>query len=548
MTGSFCLNLILKLYTILNTYYENSACYKIISKISEYAKNGPLCMALYNFVCKESDKKYSEGSFVFNVINKIVDTVIDFFIKIFGSLLKLDESSIICKYYSKFIFSLRKFGWAFKILVIALIVTPFVLSLFISLKYALVLVFGLVFIISAFYYLEICFSLFVFGMLVIPNDYWNNMYIFFAFIFYTGVYFIQILAGKRKKFNLKNLSIPLAFFILISIASLLITWSFSDSLRVLVIFLSCIFIAILIQGIISEKKHLDTFVSIIFIGIFLASMYGLYQYRMGIEVRSDYSDLTQSEGLRRLFSSMANPNNFAEVLVLLLPICFSHILNCKTDIKRLFYIILICPVLLALVLTYSRASYIAIVLVAGVYVLLRNKRLIPFFIIVGIACIPILPSSIMNRVLTIGKDSSSSFRLMIWNSSFELLMDNLISGIGAGPLTFANTYRNYADYRAANAMHSHNLLMQIWIEFGILGFISFIVYMFTTVKNCIAKSINTLDVEYKNYLIACVASIAGIISFGMVEHVWFYPRVLLTFWVVMGISMATVKLARGTKI
>ena len=239
---------------------------------------------------------------------------------------------------------------------------------------------------------------------------------------------------------------------------------------------------------------------------------------------------------------MENPNNFAEFLIIILPLSVAYILNCKDDTKRLMFTLIILPCFLAIILTSSRSAYLAIGGCVATFVFIGNKKLIPLFILLFIMSIPFIPQSIIDRLLTIGKDSSSQYRILIWIGSLKTLADHWLHGIGIGPGAFSSVFPSYVAANVATVRHAHNLFLQIWIEMGIFGVVAFIVLIFNTLKSCIVNSINT---EFKYYYAGLASSLVGILMIGMVEYVWFYPRDMFSFWILMGLIFATNKISTG---
>jgi O-antigen ligase len=93
-------------------------------------------------------------------------------------------------------------------------------------------------------------------------------------------------------------------------------------------------------------------------------------------------------------------------------------------------------------------------------------------------------------------------------------------------------------------IHSHNTYVQIWIETGILGIISFLAALINWFKRSSAWIVDKdCPNDLKNIIMAGVAGIIGVLVFGLVDYIWFYPRVMVVFWAVIGVTIAAVKIA-----
>jgi O-antigen ligase len=200
------------------------------------------------------------------------------------------------------------------------------------------------------------------------------------------------------------------------------------------------------------------------------------------------------------------------------------------------------PPVIALFLTGTRAAWLALVVSVFLIIFFKNRKLIPIFILLGIACFPLLPDQITKRIMTLtklGNDSSSQYRIKIYKSVIPIIKDYWYSGLGLGNEVFANIYKKYYRFTGSGTIaHSHNLFLQIWLEMGIMGVLSFLWFIIRMFKKSIKAIFGEADKAVKNVLVAGVASIAGALLMGMTDYVWFYPRGMFIFWAVIGIILA----------
>ena len=159
--------------------------------------------------------------------------------------------------------------------------------------------------------------------------------------------------------------------------------------------------------------------------------------------------------------------------------------------------------------------------------------------------IPLLPSSIMDRIMTIGnlEDTSSSYRIDIWTGAIKMIKTFWYSGVGLGPGAFAEIYPSFAVKISAEAPHTHMLFMEVWAEMGIIGFLSFTVFIICLVARGCTAAKKCENGKMKLYSISAASAMMGILTIGFAEYVWFYPRVMFAFFVAIGMAMAAEKLA-----
>ena len=397
--------------------------------------------------------------------------------------------------------------------------------------------------------LPISFSLFVMGMLVIPSHLWSNLFILLAAVVFWGIYGLGYLQGKYQGLKLRYVTTSLLIYVFFAFLSFLTGFGGMDSIRVFSIMGGSIALGLLAIHIIDSEKKLHWLMGAMFTGLLLSSLFGLLQYFvLGIAVRTDFIDLNANFGIAgRLYATMGNPNNFAKVLTMFIPLCVAMVFAIKNPWVKLILTGLLLPMVLALVLTYSRASYLAVAGSTFVFVLMKWPRLVPLGILLGLLAIPFIPEVILMRLGTIGTDTSSLYRIQIWEGSWRTVQNYWSSGIGIGPSAFQLIYRAHAHNMAGNAMHAHNVFLNVWVEVGIGGAIAMVIYNFNTVRGGIVAFLNTKNIAIQYYLAGGVASLVGFLMFSMVEHVWFYPRAMLAYFIVMGVIWAAIRLHEKEK-
>ena len=389
---------------------------------------------------------------------------------------------------------------------------------------------------------------FVFIALIVPDQKWYNIY---STIVMTGLlllYLIKTIVDGRTGFHTGAFNVFLVLFLVCVILAEVFSIMPGNSLRFLAFYLTCFMLVLLLIATIRTKKDMSEFLAVAFAGLTAAGLYGVYQQIIHVPVNPAWVDTSVNQGsMTRVFSFFGNPNNFAEILLLFLPFYFAALFNTRNVLMKLVYLALACPLFLSIVFTQTRIAWIAFVIAGFVYLLFKEKRLIPVFILLGIVSIPFLPQSIIMRLRTITNvlDSSITTRLQVWKTVIPILKDYWFTGLGLGNETLLRVSKNYYIFVSKGSIpsHSHNLYLQLWIETGLPGILAFFAFLGTIVK----KSIRSLyqkrkDAYVNNILIAGLSALAGILAIGMAEYVWFYPRVMLFFWAVIGIMLAALKI------
>lgn len=389
--------------------------------------------------------------------------------------------------------------------------------------------------------LEVFIGLFILMAAAIPHNYWNNTYAAAGVLLLLALFFMGTVIQKSGKLDLKTVDVVLFLFILAVLLSAVTSITPMASLRYFLFYATGFLLLLLIVSAVRTGEGLGRLLDTALLGVTFSGLYGIWQFINGVAVDPALTDVNLNEGMPgRVFSTMGNPNNYAEILILTLPFFMAVIFNSKSILKKLLYVFLMLPPLAAMFLTGSRSGWLALAGAAMVYTFLKNRKLIPVILLLGLVSMPLLPDFVMRRIQTIGNpnDSSARYRTLIFETVKPIIRDYWATGIGLGSDAFMRVLQDYHLRTLAMVAHAHNTYIQILLETGVAGAATFIWAMVRTVKKCFINIFKQKDVYINNILIAGVSSLAGIAVMGLVEHVWFYPRVMLFFWLVLGILLA----------
>lgn len=392
--------------------------------------------------------------------------------------------------------------------------------------------------------MEVIAGILIILILIIPNSMWNNRYNLIIAFSLLVLVLINTIIQRNWTFNVNAIDFTLVMFAITIAISTIVT--FFESLNFLAFYITCFVLVLAIVSFLKTEKSLKVFIKMMLIGVFIMGLYGMWQVVTdAVAFDPSLTSVEQSEGLPgRIYSTMGNPNNYAEILIMTLPFFVAVIMNSKSFLKKIFYLVMALPPLLSLFYTGSRSGWIGLVVSIVVFTFFVQKRLIPFIVIGGIMMIPFLPSHVYYRLLTIFNtegDTSTQYRVEILQTAFPMLKEHAIWGTGLGTDVFMRVVQNYYQYTKATPLHTHVLYLQIWIEAGIVGIISFMWFMYRTIKSAIICMRDSTR-EMKNILIAGVSALVGILTIGIVEYIWYYPRVMVTFWVIISILLAGVSI------
>jgi putative inorganic carbon (HCO3(-)) transporter len=307
----------------------------------------------------------------------------------------------------------------------------------------------------------------------------------------------------------------------------------------------------------ARRRSTLTLASLIAGGL-LVSLYGLYQYKMGVAPLATWEDPTIEDKATRVFSTLGNPNLLAGYLIPLVPLSLA--LSAMPLFSRGVIRWLSLPVFaatgiitLATVLTGSRGAYIALIfeaaiiaMVSGSWLWRQPKARLP--LLAAIVLVPLCVVAVVHfalpsfeyRFLSIfagSEHSSNAYRMNVWRSSLEMFKDNWWLGIGTGNKTFRLAYGLYMR-SGFDALGTYCVPLEVAVETGIPGLLVFAWLLVAVVSRAHNRFWETADPMIRCLAAGAAAAIVGMMAHGLVDTVFYRPQVQFIFWLAVSLIVA----------
>lgn len=387
-------------------------------------------------------------------------------------------------------------------------------------------------------------------MLAAPHDSWNNIYGLVGAAVVTAFVVIGSASRPQNRLELDRLGPYMIFYLIFLCAALAASVSTDLSMRFFFFHLTGFLLVLAAVSAVRRYEQLQLMVALAVLGVSVAALYGCYQGYIGVEINPSQQDMILNAGMPgRVYSFFDNPNNFAEQLVMLLPLNLALFLNSRWR-GKLLSLLSLCLGVAAIGFTYSRSGWIGLALAVVVFLALTDWRFVPLVAVLGVAALPLLPETVYNRILSIGntEDTSTSYRFAIYGATKNLMRDYWHRGVGLGNDVMKQVFQNYPTMFDGNyPIHTHNNYLQMWGETGVFGFISYLALLLYQLKSGIRAFVTTGDKRVRRMLAAAIGAFCGILVIGLAEYTWFYPRNMFTWWFLFGVIGACVKLTRLEK-
>ena len=244
------------------------------------------------------------------------------------------------------------------------------------------------------------------------------------------------------------------------------------------------------------------------------------------------------------------PSEFAQLTVLILPfllVCASGYR--KTDAGLGLSLLSVLSVF-CLFFTRSRGGWGSAVIGLVVLLLLVSRRSVGFIAAAAVIC-PIvrvfLPPPVtagISDFLSVSGESAA-YRTGLWNGVDRLITQCFAGGIGVGEAAFEKVFPLFSQTDISANPTTKNLYTQITVSVGVSGLIVFAAILLIFLRHfCSFYSAgHGDDRRMRLFSAAGFSGICAILVFGFTEYVLADYRVLLAFWLVIGLTSSAVRVS-----
>ena len=350
---------------------------------------------------------------------------------------------------------------------------------------------------------------------------------------------IVVFTFLSRKLETGRFTVVLFLFMFVNFFAAFTSFTVRESIEIAILVSVFISVSILVPVFANKREAIGLCIAAFLCGAALAGLVGLYQYLAGYTAGAWIDEVLQAYITFRVFSTFENANMYGIYLLLAIPMAMLGVVYFARPWAKMLCAALSLLLVINLFVTYSRGSYVALAFIIGVVVFLMEKRFVVLFLPALAASFFVLPQSVVVRIQSIinFQDTSTVFRLNIWEGTIRTIRDFWITGIGQGSEAFTLVYSFYA-LAATQIAHSHNLFFQIALELGVVGLLVFIALLscyFRVMANFYVKA---KCIKNKFMAAIFIATPMGIMLQGLFDHVFFNYRVLLSFFIFLGIGIA----------
>ncbi|HUY97011.1 MAG TPA: O-antigen ligase family protein [Verrucomicrobiae bacterium] len=199
----------------------------------------------------------------------------------------------------------------------------------------------------------------------------------------------------------------------------------------------------------------------------------------------------------------------------------------------------------AVLLSFSRAGWIALAAVVVFVALFTAYRWQTVLAVVGVAIVAVVSSpGVRQRILvefSVGsRHNSASTRIELWRSTLNLLRHHPLTGSGLAGFKQALLPYQVKGY-VTGSIYPHDIILNFWVETGLLGLIAF-AWLVAAVARTSFGGLRR-DRWTRALCIGVLGLLVAVLVHGAVDVPYFKNDQALAFWAILGLQLG---LLRGT--
>lgn len=238
-----------------------------------------------------------------------------------------------------------------------------------------------------------------------------------------------------------------------------------------------------------------------------------------------------------------SPN--ADAMYLEMPLAFAaaFVLFPSRRRERLVAAVVLGLVMVALILTLSRAAYLAMAVLAGVLVLSVQSRRWRIWMVgaLAVGALLVLEIPFINqRIVTLS--SSAALRTSIYGQALRMLSERPIFGAGIGGFEV-----RVAPLRPGTQtveIYAHDIWLTTWSEIGLLGLVAFALIFFGVLWRGARALPKATDI-YRPILWGCVGAMVLWLVHGLFDTPYWKNDMSVEFWLVVALQVVAARAVRS---
>ena len=270
-------------------------------------------------------------------------------------------------------------------------------------------------------------------------------------------------------------------------------------------------------------------------------------------------DFSSGSSRHRLTGPFANPNAYAQVLIVIVPLALDRFWHERNKLLRLLAAWAVGVSVLAIFFTYSRNGFLTLVITLGLLVVITRPNIAPLIITaaLGLGVLQLMPASYLDRVSSLtqisaissGQVTDGSFKGRVSENTAAWMMFRDYPLFGVGLDNYQLYYQEYSRQIGLDNRRETREPASYYLELlsegglvGITAFFFFIVWVFRGLRKA-RKQFHTLEMYDQAHMVtALLVGLTGYMIFYISKNSA-YSNV---YWVLIGLALSMTQVASSS--
>ncbi len=345
----------------------------------------------------------------------------------------------------------------------------------------------------------------------------------------VALWLVLLACGRAPRLRRTSLDLPVILFVAVSLVAALASKEKLASLhhlKNLLLFSVVYVVGLLVTG---ERLGRRLYAALVFAGAGSAA-YGIALYFLGL-----------GDGvLGRTHGSFSTPMTFGSILLVLCSLSFAVFVG--RGVTRRFRVALgvaTAVILAALLVSFTRSSWIGTLVSVVVILAFLRRRLIVLFVAALVALFLLLPPVYRERVQTMWSPTfgTNVQRLEMLSASWRMFKDHPLLGVGT--MDLGELYRQYKPPTAVFIHgHMHNNFVQIAVQMGLVGLAAFI-FLLVFFYRLLARNLKLgLPPPERALVVGSIGALTGFLVNGLFDWNFGDAEAVTMLFIVIGANLA----------
>ncbi len=234
---------------------------------------------------------------------------------------------------------------------------------------------------------------------------------------------------------------------------------------------------------------------------------------------------------QRIVTTVIDPNFSGFIFVLLFSLATSLYFY---SARKLPYFMVALGSFIAVILTFSRSSYLAFIAAIFVIGITKSRKLLVAALLVLLLVFTIVPQVRTRIIGALTLDETAQARIESWQNAFVVIGDNPFFGVGFN--TYRFTQERYNFFATDNPEGGHSgggvdsSLLLVTATTGVIGLSLFIFFLGSIIKT-VANNVSASPLH-----LATLASVVALLVHSIFVNSLFFPQIMLLIFPLIGLS------------